>query len=1191
MSMPNRVFFYLLNPQSFMKNLKFSRLMNACYLWLIASFMFITQAQAQSIAGFTLVNAQTNTDLFALSDGQVINLASLSTTQLNIRANTSPATVGSVRFYENGTLSRTENVAPYALKGDQAGNYYGYTPPVGTLVLQAIPYAGNNGSGNVGAALTINITFIDQVIVNPPAAPTNLDADVTAPGVVNLRWNDNATNETSFVVEFTDETFSTNPTWTVLGTTVADDTTFTDNTLGTTEYRKYRVSATNTAGSSAFSNIVEASNLPLPPTNLVASNITTSSFLLSWTEAPYGNDYLIEYSLDGPNGPFQFFDALYYGYTQFEYTGLQAGTTYYLRMRTNFDGVASVWSPVFEVTTLPDGQAVTSLVLVDADANQDIRPLVNNDTLNLFYLPNLSIRALTSPGTVGSVGFNYDGNANFQTENIAPYALAGDTNGDYNPWTPTLGSHVLIATPYTASNKGGVAGQAKTINFTVINEDTVQVQPPIDTVVTITGELKKWHKVTLSFNGPQTSEAATPNPFADYRLNVTFTNGTRSYTVPGFYAADGNAANTSATTGKVWQVHFAPDEVGTWTYTASFRTGNDIAISNAPNAGTSAGYFDGVTRTFTIAASDKSGRDFRGKGRLEYVGEHYLRFRDNGEYFIKAGADAPENTFAYEDFDATPNQKGHRKSWSFHAGDFDLGDAQDYTWGTLQADGARNQGRELLGAVKYLADQGMNVFSFLTFSLDGDDDNVYPHLGITANAGSWNNVHHDRFDVSKLAQWEQVMAYGDKKGMYLHFKTQETENDQKMDGGLLGRERKLYYRELIARFGHHLALNWNLGEENDIWQELSDPQNTHVKAYAQYIHEVDPYNHNIVIHSYPNQQNQVYNPLLGSASTLTGASVQTGINNVHRDVKKWVNESATNGKKWIVCNDEQGGANIGVSVDAAYPDSQLPEPRNESDNRVNVRKKVLWGTLMAGGAGVEYYYGYQTGCDDLACQDHRTRATKWQDAKVALDFFNTYLQAHLTQMSSNDGLTADNGDYVFAQPGNVYVIYRPSGGATTLNLSGVTGTYQVQWYNPRSGGALQNGTIATLAGGNSTANIGNPPSQTTQDWVALITLDASARHTTQVFSLGGEPQVYPNPLHDYVNIVSPTVRDAGTGLAATQKLQIELRSLQGQLLKTLTMAPAQATPVRLNTQDLAKGVYLLKIVQGNKVSIHKLIKE
>ncbi len=601
----------------------------------------------------------------------------------------------------------------------------------------------------------------------------------------------------------------------------------------------------------------------------------------------------------------------------------------------------------------------------------------------------------------------------------------------------------------------------------------------------VSGELKKWHKVTVSFQGPELSETSIDNPFTDYRLNVTFTNGSKSYTVPGFYAANGNAANTSASTGNIWQVHFSPDEVGTWTYTASFRTADDIAIATSPTAGTAVA-FDGATGSFNITASDKTGRDFRNTGRLEYVGEHYLRFAESGEYFFKVGADAPENTFAYEDFDATPNKSGRRKSWSLHAGDFDLADANTYTWGALQGDGARADGRELLGALKYLADQGMNVFSFLTFSLDGDDDNVYPHLQISSDATSWNNVHHDRFDVSKLAQWESILEYADKKGIYIHFKTQETENDQLMDGGQLGRERKLYYRELIARFGHHLALNWNLGEENDIWNELSDPNNDIVKSYAQYISDLDPYNHNIVIHTYPGDQDEVYDPLLGSGSELTGASVQSGINSIHNDVKRWVIDSRNAGKKWVVANDEQGGANSGVAVDASYPDSQLPEARSVSDNREAVRHRVLWGTMLAGGAGVEYYYGYQTGCDDLDCQDHRTRQTKWNDAKIALDFFNSYLRSHVTQMVSNDGLTNSTSDYVFAQEGEIYAIYLPSGGTTNLNLGGQSGNYQVAWYNPRNGGALQDGSVASVSGG-STTSIGLPPSDTTNDWVALIT--------------------------------------------------------------------------------------------------------
>ena len=126
----------------------------------------------------------------------------------------------------------------------------------------------------------------------------------------------------------------------------------------------------------------------------------------------------------------------------------------------------------------------------------------------------------------------------------------------------------------------------------------------------VSGELKKWHKVTLTFTGPETGENAQPNPFRDYRLNVTFSRGQKRQIIPGYYAADGDAAETSAKTGNKWRVHFVPDETGSWKYAASFRTGPDIALSSNPKAG-SATAFDGVTGTLEIAASDKSGRDHR----------------------------------------------------------------------------------------------------------------------------------------------------------------------------------------------------------------------------------------------------------------------------------------------------------------------------------------------------------------------------------------------------------------------------------------------------------------------------------------------------------------------------------------------------------------------------------------------------
>jgi hypothetical protein len=123
----------------------------------------------------------------------------------------------------------------------------------------------------------------------------------------------------------------------------------------------------------------------------------------------------------------------------------------------------------------------------------------------------------------------------------------------------------------------------------------------------------------------------------DYRLDVTFRHesSNKNYSnVPGFFAADGNAAETSATAGNQWHCHFVPDEVGLWTYSVVFVTGTNVSV----NGGGTPTSFHGVTGNFSILPSDKTGRDHRGKGRLQYVGEHHLKFAD-GEWFLKAGVD------------------------------------------------------------------------------------------------------------------------------------------------------------------------------------------------------------------------------------------------------------------------------------------------------------------------------------------------------------------------------------------------------------------------------------------------------------------------------------------------------------------------------------------------------------------------
>ena len=68
--------------------------------------------------------------------------------------------------------------------------------------------------------------------------------------------------------------------------------------------------------------------------------------------------------------------------------------------------------------------------------------------------------------------------------------------------------------------------------------EILHAQNSIPDKVSLSGVLQKWHKVTLSIEGPAAKETDSTNPFTDYRLMVTFSQGGTSYEVPGYFAAD-----------------------------------------------------------------------------------------------------------------------------------------------------------------------------------------------------------------------------------------------------------------------------------------------------------------------------------------------------------------------------------------------------------------------------------------------------------------------------------------------------------------------------------------------------------------------------------------------------------------------------------------------------------------------------
>ena len=580
--------------------------------------------------------------------------------------------------------------------------------------------------------------------------------------------------------------------------------------------------------------------------------------------------------------------------------------------------------------------------------------------------------------------------------------------------------------------------------------------------IQIDGELRQWHKITMTIHGPQTSEWDILNPFLDYKLDVTFSNGERTYVVPGFYAADGTAAETSSDEGNVWKVRFRPDKTGKWNYKISFKKGKDIVVKDGEGEPV---FSDGKEGTIEVAESDKSGDDFRAKGRIVNGGNGYFRFQDSDKIWVKNGTDSPENFLGYADFDQTlryttrvrsgeadPKEDLHK--YESHIPDWKEGDP---TWqGT--------KGKGMIGALNYLHSVGINSVYMLTMNIMGDGKDVWPYT---------DRNERYRFDCSKLDQWEIVFDHMDQLGMMMHFVFQETENESLLDAGYTDVQRKLYLRELIARFGHHLAVSWNIGEENGpaSWSPIGQTDRQK-KDMAVYFKNTNPYPSIMVLHTHADDEHQdeYLTPMLGYKN-LDGASMQIGnVSRVHERILKWVNESKEAGRRWLVNLDEIGPADKGVMPDAF------------DANHDTIRQECLWGTLMAGGAGVEWYCGYRYPNNDLNMEDFRSRDEWWKQSTIATQFIQ---QFPLEEMISSDKAINIEGAFCFAKPGELYLIYLPAESQNAKIMLESTKNYSVQWFDPEEGGEMQKGSIESILG-NGYQSIGNPPTDSDKDWIVVI---------------------------------------------------------------------------------------------------------
>jgi hypothetical protein len=183
----------------------------------------------------------------------------------------------------------------------------------------------------------------------PPLPPASVVAAALSSTSIRVSWVDSSTIESGYRVE---RSLNGIDGWTIVGTTLANATSFTNSFLPSATTYYYRVSTLDGTLASAPSPVVSATTLPPPaaPTSLTGQAISSSGIKLSWQDnATSESGYRIERSLDGVTWT----QVAYLAANTTTYTlyGHASKTSYHFRVRAVDGTIYSAYSNVAVVTT------------------------------------------------------------------------------------------------------------------------------------------------------------------------------------------------------------------------------------------------------------------------------------------------------------------------------------------------------------------------------------------------------------------------------------------------------------------------------------------------------------------------------------------------------------------------------------------------------------------------------------------------------------------------------------------------------------------------------------------------------------------------------------------------------------------------------------------------------------------------
>ncbi|MEL6316097.1 MAG: hypothetical protein AAFR16_00500, partial [Pseudomonadota bacterium] len=316
------------------------------------------------------------------------------------------------------------------------------------------------------------------------------------------------------------------------------------------------------------------------------------------------------------------------------------------------------------------------------------------------------------------------------------------------------------------------------------------------------GALRVGRPIAVNFQGPYRRE--NPETFRDLRLDMRAVHAEsgRVLDIPGFFAADGRAGDSGAASGAVWRAVFAAPAAGRWRLTASFRSGPDVALSDAPESFAPAGRPHGASTTLEILRAEPEAPDLSGQGPVAAL-EGDAALGGAGAAVFASGArhpfvwpqTPPELLAAQAFFRDVSEASEDRPTFARYGDAWRVGDP---SWSGDAADGDPSLSRAAIGALNALAREGATAVAAHPLRVGRGGWACWPWAR-RPRAGDLSEdlIAGYAFDVSRLDQWGAALAHAARLGLVAHLTLDAGAPPPPEHRAIY----RLWAREAVARFG------------------------------------------------------------------------------------------------------------------------------------------------------------------------------------------------------------------------------------------------------------------------------------------------------------------------------------------------------------------------------------------------------